>query len=168
MKDSWPILSFVGLVTLSVMTLIVTYLVRKGLPTVFVLFVLFVVASIVYGTQVFLTRAKPAAVPAQFWLLLLSIGILCAIGNLALFNAAAASPNPGLVVSIVGLQGAVVAVLAVIFLKDRISPVQLIGVVLGVIAVVIIGLGGRDPNATTPHDPKRTPAASDEAHPRRS
>ncbi len=143
------------------MTVIITYLVRKGLPTVFVLFVLFAVVATIYGAQVLLTNAKPAAIPVHFWILLLTIGVLSAIGNLALFKAAAGSPNPGLVVGIVGLQGGAVTVLATIFLKDKINTVQLLGIMLGIIAIVIIGLGSRSLKSSSSADPKLVPVIAD-------
>ncbi len=161
MRNSWILLSIVGLVSLSVMSVIITYLVRKGLPTVFVLFVLFVVVAVIYGVMVFFGGTKPSfSLSLHTWLLLLAIGILSAIGNLALFKAAGDSPNPGLVVGVVGLQGGLVAALAVFFLKDKLNAVQLFGIVLGIVAIVIMGLGSRSPK-TAKVDAEHVPVITD-------
>lgn len=154
-------MSLVGLVTLSIMTVLITHLVRKGLPTVFVLFVLFVVVAVIYGAQMLVTGVKPGNISAYFWVLLITIGVLSAIGNLALFKAAGSSPNPGLVVSILGVQGGVVAILAVIFLKDKVNLVQLIGIMLGIVAIVIIGLGSRAPKTSSKVNPQAVPVIAD-------
>jgi len=146
MRNSWLVLSFVGLLALSLMTLLITFLVRKGLPTVFVLFVLFVLVSVFYGVQIVATGAKPGIPMTPLIMgLLLAVGILSAVGNLALYKAAADSPNPGLVVGILGLQGGLVAALAVYVFKDKLTSLQLFGIALGIVAVAIIGLGARTP-----------------------
>ena len=137
-------MSFMGLVSISVMTLMITYLVRKGLPTAFVLFVLVFVVGAVYGGQTLLGGNKPHNVTLYFWLLLVLAGILSAVGNLAIYRATAIAPNPGLVITILGLQGGIVGLLAVVFLKDKLNMVQLLGILVGIIAVAIIGYGSRD------------------------
>jgi len=144
MKNSWVSLSFIGLASISVMTVIITYLVRKDLPTAFVLFLVGFVVIVVYGGQILLGDNKPHGVTLFLWLLIVLAGILSAIGNLAIYRATAISPNPGLVITILGLQGGIVAVLAVIFLKDKLNVVQLVGVLVGIVAVALIGYGSRN------------------------
>lgn len=74
--------------------------------------------------------------------LLLMIGILSAIGNLTLFQAARDAPNPGLAVAIgAGMQSGVVALLALLFLKDKLTSLQLLGIFLGIVAIILINLG---------------------------
>ncbi len=144
-------MSFVGLFSISTMTLIITYLVRKGFTTIFVLFVLVSILTILYGLQAVLTKSLPSSISLNQWLLLFGGGIASAIGNYGLYRATALSPNPGLVITIFGLQGGIVAVAAVWLFKDKLNLVQIIGILLGVIAVIIIGLGSRSnkPDVTT-------------------
>lgn len=125
------------------MSVILTYLVRKGVPLIFVLFILFVIVGTIYGLQILLTGSSLGSVDSNFWLLLVGASALSAIGNLAVIRANALSPNPGLVTTIVGLQAGITAILAVKFLNNRLNSVQIVGLVLGVLAVIVIALGSR-------------------------
>jgi len=135
------------------MTIITTYLVRKGLPAAFVLLMVVFIIGVVCGSQLLATHSLPKVIPGNLWLLLLVAGIFSAIGNLAIFRATAISPNPGLVVTILGLQGGLVAVLAVWVLKDKLNLLQIVGMIIGLVAAAIIGWGSRTPNKAEPLQP---------------
>ena len=143
MRNSWVILAFIALFSFSSMSVILTYLVRKGMPLIFVLFILFVIVSVIYGAQILLTGASVGKASSNFWLLLLAASILSAVGNLAVVRANALSPNPGLVTTIVGLQAGATAILAVKFLNNSLNSVQIAGLLVGILAVVIITIGSR-------------------------
>lgn len=145
MRNSWAFLSFLALFSLSVMTLIMTYLLKKGLPTIFVLFIVVLILVVFYGTQLVATKAFPDAISLNYWLLLLIAGIFSVIGNYGLFKALSLAPNPGLVSTIVGLQGGLISILAVWFFKDKVNLTQMLGIALGIIAIVVISLGSRTP-----------------------
>lgn len=140
MRNSWLSLSVLALGTLSVMTVIITYLVRKGLSTAFVLFVVFLIVTVVCGLQVFRVGDKPD-LSWRFGLLLAAAGLLSAVSNLSIYRATAIAPNAGLVITILGLNGGLVTGLALIFLRDKINLVQFFGILLGIVSIVIIGLG---------------------------
>jgi len=143
MKNTWFLLSLLALFSISVMTVIVTYLIRKGLPSAFVLLVVVVIIGIVSISQLVITSSLPKSVPSSLWLLLVIAGVLSAIGNLAIYRATAISPNPGLAITILGLQGGLVSLIAVFALKDKLNAVQIFGILLGVLAVVVISLGSQ-------------------------
>jgi drug/metabolite transporter (DMT)-like permease len=143
MRNSWIVLSFVGLFSLSTMTLLITYLVRKGFSTIFVLFVIILIVGVIYGVQIATSNGFPATITLSNWLLLISAALLSALGNLAIYRATAISPNPGLVITIFGLQAGIVSIVAVWLFKDKLNPVQVLGIALGIIAIVVIGLGSR-------------------------
>ena len=110
-------MSFVGLLGISTMTLIINYFTRKGFSTVFVLLVIVFILTLAYGLHTGITKSIPASITLHQWLLLMVGGIASVIGNFALFEAQAKSPNPGLVLTIFGLQAGIVAVGLSSFLK---------------------------------------------------
>ena len=143
MKNTWFLLSLVALFSISVMTVIVTYLIRKGLPPAFVLLFVVIIIGAVSISQLVINHSLPKSVSSSFWLLLVIAGVLSAIGNLAIYRATAISPNPGLAITILGLQGGIVSLIAVFALKDKLNAEQIFGILLGVLAVIVISLGSQ-------------------------
>ena len=122
---------------------------RRGYPVSFVLFVLGVVFTVFYFIQTFIVDKAKVDINLSVLGLLLVISVLSAIGNSTLFQAANDAPNPGLVSAIaVGIQSAVITVLAVVFFKDKISFLQIIGLVLGIISVFLISFGSLQKTST--------------------
>ena len=109
-----------------------------GIGIIFVIF---------YSFQTFaLLKYRPEFTVEIFTLLLL-IGLLSAIGNVALFKAANNAPNPGLAIAIgAGMQSGVVAILAFIFLRDKLSFLQIVGLIMSIVAVTLITAGGSQPD----------------------
>jgi drug/metabolite transporter (DMT)-like permease len=138
---NWLILSFTGLFSLSIMSFFITLLARKGYPVSFILLGISIVLTIFYIIQTFFVAQYKFVFSPSVLGLLLFIGILSAIGNVALYQAANTAPNAGLAIGIVGLQSVVVAVLAFFFLKDTMSPWQLLGLALSVVAIFLMSLG---------------------------
>jgi hypothetical protein len=149
-RNSWIILAFIALFSFSSMSVILTFLVRKGVPLIFVLFILFVTVSAIYGVQILRTGAAIGTISSNFWLLLLAASVLSAVGNLAVVRANAISPNPGLVTTIVGLQAGMTAVLAFKFLNNNLNSVQIAGLLVGILAVIIIAVGSRSGTKLAP------------------
>lgn len=143
MRNSWLILSVIGLITISMMVILQTQLVRHGLSPAFVLLIVCMVIAAGCIAQLLIGGGIPKSVSAWQWVLLLSAGILSTVGNLALVKAYGISPNPGLVTTILGLQGGLVAVIAVMVLRDKLNTIQLIGLILGLVGAAIIGWGSR-------------------------
>lgn len=144
MKLNWFIGSVIALFSLGTMSFLITLMTRRGLPTSFVLLGICVTYIVYYIIQtVTVTHYKPElSIPLV--LILIAIGLLSTVGNILLFNAANDAPNPGLALAIGGgLQTAVVTILAFIFLKDKMSGIQIAGIVFGVVGVFLINLGSK-------------------------
>jgi drug/metabolite transporter (DMT)-like permease len=91
--------------------------------------------------QIVAAGGWPKSISATTWILIVLAGVLSALGNLAILRAQALSPNPGLVATVMGLQGGLVAILAVFLLRDKLNALQIAGIVLGIMAVGLIGWG---------------------------
>src|SRR3989344_7879798 len=142
MKLNWFGLSLLGLASLSVMSFLITFLTRKGYPVSFVLFVIGMGFSVFYFFQTFLLTRQNIEINFGVLGVLLIIVVLSLLGNSAVFNAANVPPNPGLASAMaLGAQAAVISILAVIFLKDKLSFLQLVGIVLSVASVFLISIG---------------------------
>ena len=142
MKINWILLSFIGLFSLSVMSFLITFLTRKGYPASFVLLGIGTIFVVFYSFQTFVLLKYRPEFRVEVFAPLLLIGLLSAIGNVVLYQAANNAPNPGLAIAIgAGMQSGVVALLAFIFLKDRISTLQMIGLILGMLAMILITVG---------------------------
>ena len=132
------------------MSVLITVLTRKGYPTSFVLLGIGIVFTIAYSLQTFVfAKEKPEITISVIGLILL-IGVLSTVGNLMLFQAANNAPNPGLAIAIgAGMQAGVVALLAFLFLKDKLSPLQILGLVLALISIFLIVAGQNKSNDNT-------------------
>lgn len=67
----------------------------------------------------------------------LLMGIIAALGSLAFF-AAMKSGNASLIAPATSLYPALTVILAVVFLKEKLNKVQLIGLILALVAIVIL------------------------------
>lgn len=144
MKMNWFGLSVIALISLSVMTILITILTRKGYPTPFVLLGIGVTFTIFYSLQTFVFSSYSPKLNLGIIVILILIGLLSTIGNLALFSAAKDAPNPGLAIAIgAGMQAGAVALLAFVFFKDKLTSFQLLGIALSLIAVFLINLGSK-------------------------
>src|SRR5437667_1452756 len=133
MKLYWLFLAFISLFSLSVMSILITILTRKGYPVSFVLLGLGAVLTLFYFSQTFIFFKPALPITFSIFFIMLLIGILSAIGNLTLFQAANNAPNAGLAIAIgAGMQSAVVTILALVFLKDKITPPQIAGIILSI------------------------------------
>src|SRR3990167_10746619 len=113
MKLNWLLLSLISLVSLSVMTMLITYLTRKGYPVYFVLIGLGIIPAIYYISQTFVFSQFKLQITPIVIFILIAIGVLSTIGNVTIFQAAKEAPNPGLALTIAaGMQAALVALLA--------------------------------------------------------
>jgi len=139
---NWITLSIISLLLLSVMSFLITILAKKGYPVSFILLGIGIVFTVAFFFQTFVFSPHTFTVSFNTIFLLLLIGVLSTIGNLFLYQAASNAPNAGLAFAIGGLQAVLVSVFAFIFLKDKLTPLQIIGVILAVFAIILINLGG--------------------------
>ncbi|OGK18928.1 hypothetical protein A3G67_01400 [Candidatus Roizmanbacteria bacterium RIFCSPLOWO2_12_FULL_40_12] len=150
MKMNWLTSSFISLVCISVMAFLITFLTRRGVALSFTFFAFGVVFTTVYGIQTFILEKPQLNVNAGIIAVLIFIALLSAVGNYLMFLASAAAPNAGLPIAIVGMQSGIVALLAFIFLRDKMSPIQLAGLILSIVAIFLISLGGSQNRASNP------------------
>lgn len=124
------------------MSFLITFLTRKGYPTSFVLLGIGLILVIFYSFQTFVFQNYRPEFRVELYALLLLIGLLSAVGNVALYQAANNAPNPGLALAIgAGMQSSVVALLAFFLLKDRLSTLQILGLLLALISIFFITIG---------------------------
>lgn len=141
MKFNWIGFSFIALISFATLITLFTYLTKKGFSVAFLLFVVSLLYTIFYGVQTVVQKQFPVSISAVTILLLLILGIIGAIGNYAQFHAITIAPNSGLVIAIVNSFAGLVAVLAFLFFKESLSPVQILGLTLSIVALVLINLG---------------------------
>ena len=137
---NWLILSFTGLLSLSLMSFLITVLAKKGYPVPFILLGIAIVVTLCYFFQTFLTHQYKVITPTIFGLFIIT-GILSVIGNVTVYQAAKDAPNAGLAIGIAGMQSVVVASLAFIFLKDKMTNLQMLGVILSIVAIFLMSMG---------------------------
>lgn len=140
MKINWFILSLLALLSYSFMSFLIVFLTRKGYPTSFVLLGLSIVLVIFFAYQTFVI-SHYKVVFNWVMLLIILIGILSAVANLWAYQAASDAPNPGLALSITGMQAVGVSILAFIFFRDRLTTLQIIGVIFSIAAIFLISIG---------------------------
>lgn len=105
-------------------------------------------ATMIFGLLSAAIAVVPAALgqrtaswaPAAIWIAVISG--LCGGAGLVTFYMALERGKASLVVPLVGVYPAVVAVLSVALLGDRLTAVQAAGIALAVTGVVLIGTGG--------------------------
>lgn len=141
MKMNWIFLSVIALLSFSVMSFLITYLTRKGYPVSFVLLGISIVVFFFYSAQAFLFSSEKPEITLGVVALILFIGILAALGNLASFQAANDAPNPGLAFAIGALSSGVVALMAFFIFKDKLSALQIIGLILALMSLILIVAG---------------------------
>ncbi len=150
---NWVALSITGLFSFSFMSFIITLLSRRGYPVTFILIGIAAVLLVVYCIQAFLIEKYTFVFSPFVVMLLLAAGILSAIGNYAMYQAANNAPNAGLAIGIAGMQAVVVAILAVLFLRDKITNIQILGIILSIIAIFLMSFGNTKTTtkASSPH-----------------
>ncbi len=141
MKMNWIILSLIALFSFSAMSFLIVFLTRRGHPVSFVLLGIAIVLLLFYSVQTFILSSERPQLTFGIVGLIIFIGTLAAVGNLASFQAANDAPNPGLAFAIGALSSGVVALLAFFIFKDKLSTLQIIGLVLALISVTLIAVG---------------------------
>jgi drug/metabolite transporter (DMT)-like permease len=143
MKTNWIFLAFVALSCFSVLVSIITVLTKRGLPLPFILMCAFGVSMVLYFAQTWMATRFSFEVSLQSLLLLLLVGVLAFIGNWAQFQAAGLAPNPGLAIAVVSLQSGLIALIAVIFFKEKLTLLQTLGLVVTMAGIMLISVGGK-------------------------
>ncbi len=152
MNNTWFIYSLSALTCLSAMSFLITVLAKKGLPVSFILLGIGVIFVVYYSVQTFYFGNQKFEITIGNIALLLVIGLLSALGNYLLYQAAAIAPNAGLALAVAGMQSSVVAFLAFLIFKNNLTPLQIVGLVFAVIAIFLINIGSSQ--STTSGDEK--------------
>jgi transporter family protein len=103
--------------------------------------IIFGVASVLAGVVAILAGQRVASwAPGALWLT--AVSAACGGAGLVTFFLALDRGPASLVAPTIGLYPAVVAALSVVFLAERLSAVQVVGILLAVTGVVLVGAGG--------------------------
>ncbi len=103
--------------------------------------IVFGIASVAAGVIALLAGQRAASWgPGALWLT--AVSAACGGAGLVTFYLALDRGQASLVAPVIGMYPVVVAVLSVAFLSERLSAVQVAGVLLVVTGVVLVGAGG--------------------------
>lgn len=138
---NWVGLSLTALVAFGVMNILITYLARKSIPVSFILLAIGFVFTIVYSIQTFVSTKFSFEINLSTLLILLVASLLSVVGNWTLYTATRDAPNPGLAIAVTGLNAGLVAILAIIFFRDKLTLMQIAGIFFGIISILLISIG---------------------------
>jgi len=145
---SWLTQSLVALISFSFMSILITSQTRKGIPVDFSMFIVSIIWIISFPT---LTFTKYGTETVFKWLSsplvimpLIIASLLSVVGNILQFNAQSQAPNPGLAMAIVGCQSALIALIAIPALKDKLTLSQGFGIFVIVIGIAIVSTGTKN------------------------
>src|SRR5688500_2171801 len=133
----WQWYALTAMICFAAMQLIFTYLGRRGLDPAAMLLVVFGFGALLYLGHVRIMHT-PLAGSRSVVALLITAAVLSYVGNLSALRALAGAPNPGYSVAVVGIQAAVVTVMAIVFLGASFSWIKGIGVVLCALGVALL------------------------------
>jgi len=138
---NWIGYSLTALVAFSFMNILIVYLTRKSIPVTFILLIIGVVFTLIYSIQTFITTKFNFEINLNTLVILFGAGLLSVVGNWGQYSAVRDAPNPGLAIAIASLNAGLVAILAIIFFKDKLTIIQITGLVLGIVSIILIALG---------------------------
>ena len=136
---AWPILSLIGMGSLTIMVLLINAMNKTGISMIQIMTSLFVFASVFYLGYILKLR-EAISISPKFVLFAITGGFLMFIANVVVFDAIAKAPNPALPIVIVGFQGAIIAVASVFLFKDKLTLTQGIGILFGIISLILINV----------------------------
>jgi drug/metabolite transporter (DMT)-like permease len=133
----WQWYALIAMGCFTAMQLVFRHLGRKGIDSAGVLLIVFAFGALFYLLHTVVIRTPiPATLPVV-GLLAVTAG-LSYVGNLFSIRAVTEAPNPGYAVALVGLQGAVVTLIAAGVFGASLSWVKMIGVVLCCAGVALL------------------------------
>jgi transporter family protein len=94
-----------------------------------------VVLAVLIGIQFKLERSRKGILYG------LAVGLLSAAGSMAFFGAFRAGGNASVIATITGLYPMITVILAVIFLRERLTRLQILGLGFATAAFIIFSLG---------------------------
>ena len=136
---NWLMQSLIGMFLFAAMILIFKKLTIEKLQAEVILLFLFGFAFIFYLTQVIITKT-PVKVNTFLITLLLLTAIFSYIANLLEVKSINTAPNPAFVTAIFGLHTILVVIGSYFIFNSKISILNSVGIVLGVIAIILLSL----------------------------
>lgn len=137
----WLSQSLIALFFFSIMSFLIVILSKRGYPVSFILFSLSIVLVIFTFIQWFNVEKYKPRLNLEVIFIIIVIGILSSIANLALFQAAKNAPNSGLALAIGSSYAGLTALYSFFILKDRLNFTQIIGLITIIVAIFLINLG---------------------------
>jgi len=126
-----------ALVSFSMMVLLMTAAVKRGVSVPFAMFVLSLVLVVSFGAwssgQWGMLPVWKAALP-----LLVGAGLCSVLGNWAMFLATSSGANAGYALAIIGCQSGLVLFLSYRFLGGEFHSLRLLGIAICIVGVLII------------------------------
>ena len=136
---NWVIQALIGMVLFAAMILIFKKLTIEKVQAEVILLFLFGFAFIFYLTQVIVTKT-PIKVNTLIIILLILAAIFSYIANLLEVKSINTAPNPAFVTAIFGLHTVLVVIGSYFLYNSKISFLNWIGTLLGVIAIILLSL----------------------------
>lgn len=139
MKMNWIIYAMLGMISLGIMSLLLKKLTIENLRAEVMLLFLFIFAAVFYLLQILVTKTQ---IKINYFLIFLIIAaaLFSYIGNLFLVKSIAIAPNPAYSIAIISLQTILVAVGSYFIFNSQLTVINLLGVVLGLIAIILLSL----------------------------
>ena len=139
MKMNWLIYAMLGMISLGIMSLLLKKLTIENLRAEVMLLFLFFFAAVFYLLQILLTKTQ---IKVNYFLIFLIIvaALFSYIGNLFLVKSIATAPNPAYTIAIISLQTILVAIGSYFIFNSQLTAINLLGVVLGIIAIILLSL----------------------------
>lgn len=119
------------------------------MPVNFVLLFTAIGVGIVFLLLTLKMQNLPKHLDVATIIMLLLVVVLSAIGNWSQFSATKIAPNPGMVIAIVSTQAGLLAILSAIFLRSKMNPIQIIGLLIVMTGVVTLSIGSTKNQETT-------------------
>ncbi|MBI2672552.1 EamA family transporter [Candidatus Woesearchaeota archaeon] len=136
---NWIIYAMLGMISLGIMSLLLKKLTIENLRAEVMLLFLFIFAAVFYLLQILVTKTQ---IKINYFLIFLIIAaaLFSYIGNLFLVKSIAIAPNPAYSIAIISLQTILVAVGSYFIFNSQLTVINLLGVVLGLIAIILLSL----------------------------
>lgn len=138
---NWLSLSFLAMISFCSMSFLIVTLTRKGIPVNFVLLFTALGVGLFFALITLKLHNFPTNFEKTSIIFAILIILLSAFGNWAQYTATNIAPNPGLVIAITSTQAGLLALISAIFLKSKMNPVQIIGLLIVIFGVITLSVG---------------------------
>ncbi len=134
---TWYISALLGTLSLSCMILLAKHLSLVPVANSIILLSISIFCTVLYGTQVIITKPTFHANLKILFLLLLA-AVFSYLGNLLHLRAVADAPNPGFAVAVSSSRAVFITIAALFIFNSSLSWFKAIGVCLTILGVIIL------------------------------